>query len=566
MSLSYAAGTSEHPLLGLTVGAALENRAGADPDGLALVSRHQGARLTWSGLRERARLVARGLLAAGIQKGDRVGIWSPTCSEWTELQLGSALVGAVLVNINPSYRAHELQYALGKVGVRLLVSAPGFRDADYLDMLASVRPACPALEEVIALDGAGGSRPAGPGGAAGSVSAAERTWADLVEAGGSADLHAALELRMAELDADDPVNIQFTSGTTGQPKGATLTHHNIVNNAAVIAGVLGYTGADRVCIPVPLYHCFGMGIGNLGCLLSGATMVYPAEAFDPEATLAAISEERCTSIYGVPTMFIGIFGHAGFSGFDLTSLRTGVMAGAPCPIELMRRVVTEMHAEEITICYGMTETSPVSTMTRRDDDLARRTSTVGRPLPHTEVKVTDPDTGAIVPTGTPGELCSRGYLVMPGYWEDDAATSRSIRRGWMHTGDLAVMDEDGYLNIVGRLTDMVIRGGENIYPREIEEVLFEHPAVASVQVVGVPDARLGEELAAFVVLRPGTSASEDDIRSFCRERLARFKVPRHVCFVDDFPMTVTGKVQKFKLRDQAIEQLGLEEAVAIQTA
>ncbi|HVA43625.1 MAG TPA: AMP-binding protein [Acidimicrobiales bacterium] len=562
MTESYASGVSEHPLLGVTLGAALSERAADQPDDLALISRHQGIRLTWHQLDEQARSVARGLMAAGIEPGDRVGIWSPSAAQWTLLQFGSAMAGAILVNINPSYRAAELQYALAKVGVRLLVTAAGFRDADYLGMIAEVRPDCPHLEMVVCLDPQVGAK-------------ADATWDDLVRTGWAPDgvrsgtpeaWDAELDVRMEVIDPDDPVNIQFTSGTTGQPKGATLSHHNIVNNADVIAGVLGYGPGDKVCIPVPLYHCFGMGIGNLGCLLSGSTIVYPADSFDPGATLEAISEEGCTSIYGVPTMFIAMLEHPDFGSFDLASLRTGVMAGAPCPIELMRRVVAEMHAEEMTICYGMTETSPVSTMTRRDDDLIRRTSSVGRPLPHTEIKLVDPETGRIVPRGQPGELCSRGYLVMSGYWDDADATRRSVRHGWMHTGDLAVMDEDGYLNIVGRLTDMVIRGGENIYPREVEEVLFEHPGVASVQVVGVPDARMGEELAAFVVVRAGASVDEDEIRQFCRARLARFKVPRHVCFTDEFPMTVTGKVQKFRLRDQAIERLGLQAAAGIETA
>lgn len=549
--ISYASGTSERPLAGLTIGQALRRRAAADPDGLALVSRHQGVRLTWSELLGRAELVGRALLGAGIQPGDRVGIWSATRAEWTELQLGSALAGAILVNINPSYRASELEYALNKVGIRLLVTAESFRDADYLAMLSAVRPRSPSIERLVTL----GPRAEGP---------AELTWDELL--GAPAVSTERLWEREAGLDPDDAVNIQFTSGTTGAPKGATLTHHNIVNNADIIAGVLGYTSADRVCIPVPLYHCFGMGIGNLGCLMSGAAMVYPAEAFEAGATLATIAEERCSSIYGVPTMFISMLEHPGFASFDLSSLRTGVMAGAPCPIELMRRVISEMHAEQITIAYGMTETSPVSTMTRRDDDLERRTTTVGRALPHTEVKIVDPETGLPVPVGSTSELCSRGYLVTPGYWEDEEATRQAVRRGWMHTGDLAVMDERGYFNIVGRLTDMVIRGGENIYPREVEEVLFQHPAVASVQVVGVPDERLGEELAAFVVLKSGTGAEPEELRRFCRERLARFKVPRHICFIEEFPMTVTGKIQKFRLREEAIERLNLHAAAAIRTA
>ncbi|MBV9040574.1 MAG: AMP-binding protein, partial [Acidimicrobiia bacterium] len=435
--------------------------------------------------------------------------------------------------------------ALGQSGVRVLVTAQSFKASNYVEMIESVRADLPALERVIVLG---------------------RDWKALIDAGDAVDWDV-LAAREATLDTDEPINIQYTSGTTGNPKGATLTHHGILNNARSIAEVLGYSEADRVCIPVPLYHCFGMGIGNLGCVASGATMVYPAESFEPDATLDAIAEDRCTSIYGVPTMFIAMLESPRFPTLDMTSLRTGIMAGAPCPVEVMKRVVNEMHAEEITIAYGMTETSPASTMTRRTDDLDRRTSTVGTALPHVEVKIVDPLTGATVQTREPGELCSRGYLVMPGYWENPEATAEAIdNAGWMHTGDLAVMDEEGYINIVGRSKDLVIRGGENIYPREIEEVLFQHKAVAAVQVIGVPDARMGEELMAWITFREGDAASDDDLRTFCRERLAHFKVPRYWKAVDEFPMTVTGKVQKFKMREVAIAELGLEDAAGIQTA
>jgi len=551
---SYASGSSERPLSGETLGDCLAATARRFPDGLALVSRAQGVRLTWRELDEQADALALGLLRIGVEKGDRVGIWSPTCLEWTVLQFGAARVGAILVNVNPAYRPAELSYALRQSGVRVLVTAPRFKTSDYLAMVAEVRSELPDLERVVVI---GSDRAAG---------AEDLLFDELTRAGREVDADRLAE-RSASLDPDDPINIQYTSGTTGNPKGATLTHHNILNNARSIAEVLGYTDADRVCIPVPLYHCFGMGIGTLGCVASGATMVYPAESFAPEPTLDAIAEERCTSIYGVPTMFIAMLESPQFGGLDLSSLRTGIMAGAPCPIEVMKRVVSEMHADEMTIAYGMTETSPVSTMTRRTDDLDRRTSTVGTVLPQVEVKIVDPATGATVPMGTPGELCSRGYLVMAGYWEDAGATAAAVDvGGWMHTGDLAVMDADGYVNIVGRLKDMVIRGGENIYPREIEEVLFRHPAVAATQIIGVPDPRMGEELMAWVTFREDATASEDELRDFCREHLAHFKVPRYWKITSEFPMTVTGKVQKFKMRETAIAELGLAHAAAIETA
>ena len=548
MELSYVSGISDAPLSGETIGRLLRRRVEASGDRLALVSRHQGLRLTWSELADRATAVARGLIALGVEPGDRVGIWSPARSEWTELQLGSAMVGAVLVNINPAYLSGELSYALSKVGVRVLAAVAGFRDADYFAMVKDVRGACPSLERVIAIGT--------DGPVVGGVDS-DMTWRELLDAGEGVDV-GEVEAREERCDCDDPINIQFTSGTTGRPKGATLTHHNVVNNGAIIGRQLRYTEDDAVCIPVPLYHCFGMGIGNLGCMASGATIVYPAEAFDPLATLEALAEERCTSIYGVPTMFIAMLGHPRFGEFDLSALRTGIMAGAPCPIEIMKRVVDEMHASAMTIAYGMTETAPASTLTRIDDPLEVRVSTVGSALPHTEIKIADAGNGEVVARGETGEICARGYLVMSGYWGDTDATDAAVVDGWMHTGDLGTMDADGNVSVVGRLTDMVIRGGENIYPREIEELLFTHPGVASAQVVGIPDERFGEELAAFLIAAPGHEVDAEEIRDFCRQRLARFKVPRHVFTVEEFPMTVTGKIQKFVLRRQAVTALDLE--------
>ncbi len=551
-TLAYTAGTVDGTILDVTVGGALRDAAATYGDAEALVSRHQNIRMSWNELDAAADAVAKGLLAVGIERGDRVGIWAPTCAEWTVLQFASARVGAILVNVNPAYRPNELLYALNKVAVRIVVTARQFKTSDYHAMLKQVRAEVPTLVRVIAL---GVEKTDGPD---------DLLWSELI-AGGREVTNEALAEREASVDTHDPINIQFTSGTTGNPKGATLTHHNVVNNGASIAGVLGYTTADRVCIPVPLYHCFGMGIGNLGCVRTGATMVYPGESFDPVATLNTIVDEGITSIYGVPTMFIAMLEAPEFAALHITTLRTGLMGGAPCPVEVMKRVIDEMHAPEVSIAYGMTETSPVSCVTRRDDDLSTRCSTVGTALPNVELKVIDPDTGETVAVGERGELCSKGYLVMPGYWEDDDATEASIDAdGWMHTGDLAIMDERGYCNIVGRAKDMLIRGGENIYPREIEEVLFQHPAIAGAQVFGVPDKKMGEEVAAWISLREGAEApSEDELRSFCRERLAHFKVPRYWKVVSEFPMTVTGKVQKFRMRDLAVEELGLQDAASI---
>ena len=551
---SYSSGPSSFALRGETIGECLSATAQAMPDALALVSRHQGVRLSWAELEAAVRGTSKAFLALDVAKGDRIGIWSPSRVEWILTQLAAAQVGAILVNVNPAYRPAELAYALRQSGARFLVTAPRFRASEYLAMLAEVRSQVDDLEKVVVLDDEDTGVPGDLG------------WsAFLSGSAGVAD--SALTERAGTLEAEDAINIQYTSGTTGNPKGATLSHHNILNNGACVADVLGYSAADRICVPVPMYHCFGSVGGTMASLTSGAAMVLPAEAFEPNATLEAIAEERCTSVYGVPTMFIAMLESPRFSEFDLSSLRTGIMAGAPCPVEVMKRVVNEMHAEEITIAYGMTETSPVSTMTRRSDDLDRRTSTVGTVFPHVEMKVVDPETGVTVPVGTPGEVCSRGYLVMKGYWQDPEATRAAVdENGWMHTGDLGVMDSEGYVNIVGRSKDMLIRGGENIYPREIEEVLFTHPAVAAVQVIGVPDPRMGEEVMAWITPKEGASVTEEDLSRFCRERLARFKVPRYWKFASEFPMTVTGKVQKFKMRETAIEELGLADAAAIRTA
>ena len=544
MSRAQAHGTGTWVLGSETIGENLASTTLAHPDNEVLVSRHQGVRFTYGQFAEEVERAARALLDLEVEKGDRVGIWAPTCAEWTILQYATARVGAILVNVNPAYRANELAYALGLAGVSTVVAATGFRGADYLDMLASIRGDLRLLERVIVIgDDTGGGR-------------ADLRWTDLSEPRTGLDR---LVQRERELDPGDPINIQFTSGTTGNPKGATLTHHNILNNARGMANVLGYTAADRVCVPVPLYHCFGMVAGNLCSTISGATAVYPAEAFDPLSCLEAVAEERCTSLYGVPTMFMAQLDHPRFPEFDLGSLRTGIVGGAPCPVEVLKRVVSDMNLADIASAYGMTETSPSSFMTRDDDNLDRRVYTVGTVLPHVEGRIVDPATGLTAERGAVGEVCVRGYLVMRGYWDDSAATAAAIDEGgWMHTGDLGVMDETGYLSIVGRIKEMVIRGGENIYPREIEEVLYQHPAVAGAQVFGIPDERMGEELMAWIVLREGVTADPEELQAFCRERLARFKVPRQLKLVDAFPMTVTGKMQKFRMRELAIEELGLQ--------
>lgn len=542
---SYVSGPSSQPLLGETIGENLRRTVQRFPDRDALVVVHQRHRATYRQLWEETSKVARGLLVRGVKKGERVGIWAPNRFEWVELQYATARMGAILVNVNPAYRVHELEYALKRGGVSTLVLARSFRQADYVEMVREVRLRCPELKRTIVIDD---------------------EWTDLK--------HDAIRLSEETLhdlertlQFDEPVNIQYTSGTTGFPKGATLSHHNLLNNGYFIGEILRYTEHDRVCIPVPLYHCFGMVIGNLACTSHGAAMVFPAESFDAEAALAAVEQERCTSLYGVPTMFIAELEHPEFRRFDLASLRTGVMAGSPCPTEVMKKVQKDMHMPEVTICYGMTETSPVSTQSKVDDPLEKRVGTVGHVHPHVEIKIVDPTMGRVVPRGTPGELCTRGYSVMLGYWDDAHATREAIDDGrWMHTGDLATMDRHGYLKIVGRIKDMVLRGGENIFPREVEEFLYTMPGISDVQVIGVPDERYGEELMAWVKLRPGAALTGEQIRDYCKGQIATYKIPKYYKFVDAFPMTVTGKVQKYKMRETAIQELGLEKAAAIETA
>jgi fatty-acyl-CoA synthase len=543
---SYTHGASAQPLLGETIGNNLRRIAGQYPGSDALVDVPTGRRWTYAELDADTDSVASGLLALGVEKGDRVGIWAPNCAEWVLLQYATAKIGAILVNINPAYRSHELGYVLRQAGITLLVSAESFKTSNYRAMIDDVLGGLPELEQVIYLGTPG--------------------WHELLAAGAAAD-GAALAGRSATLAFDDPINIQYTSGTTGFPKGATLSHHNILNNGFFIGEGCRYTEDDRVCIPVPFYHCFGMVLGNLACTTHGACIVIPAPGFDPALTLAAVQEQHCTSLYGVPTMFIAELALPDFASYDLSSLRTGIMAGSPCPVEVMKRVVSEMHMAEVTICYGMTETSPVSTQTTADDDMERRVATVGRVHPHVEIKVTDPETGLVLPRGSPSELCTRGYSVMLGYWNEPDKTAEAIDAGrWMHTGDLAVMDDAGYLNIVGRIKDMVIRGGENIYPREIEEFLYTHPDIEDVQIIGVPDQRYGEELCAWVRLRPGSTLTAEQVREFCTGKIAHYKIPRYVRVTDEFPMTVTGKVQKFRMRETSVSELGLKTASQIRTA
>ncbi len=539
---SAAAGTVEVPLLDDTIGGMLDRIAADQPEAEALVEVQTGRRWTYAELRGSAEDVALGLLAAGVGRGDRVGIWAPNVAEWTLVQFGSAKIGAILVNINPAYRSHELEYVLRQAGISLLVSAPSFKTSDYAAMIEQVRPNCPELQQVVLI-----GRP---------------EWDELLAAGSTGD-RVELARLQNELTPDDPINIQYTSGTTGFPKGATLSHRNIVNNGYFVGRLCGYTPDDRVCIPVPFYHCFGMVMGNLGAVTNGATMVIPAPGFDPAATLQAVATERCTSLYGVPTMFIAELNAPDFQNYDLTSLRTGIMAGSPCPVEVMKQVVDRMGMTEVTICYGMTETSPVSTQTRADDSLDRRVSTVGRVHPHVEVKVIDPASGTTMPRGEPGELCTRGYSVMIGYWNDPEKTAEAIDADrWMHTGDLAVMDDEGYLSITGRIKDMVIRGGENVYPREIEEFLYTHPDVLDAQVVGVPDERYGEELCAWITLREGAQPlTAEAVRAFSSGKLAHYKIPRYVMIVDEFPMTITGKIRKVDMRARSIDYLQLNDTV-----
>ncbi len=546
MTDSYARGDTSAALLDETIGTNLDRVVARFGDRDALISCAQERRYSYAELGVAVDQLARALMAAGLAGGDRIGIWSPSCVEWTLVQYATAKVGAILVNVNPAYRTSELQYVLRQSGCRMLVAAPAFKTSDYRAMITEVRPSLPALERVIFQD--------------------SPDWDELLADADEVSAEA-LQARSAALAPDDPINIQYTSGTTGFPKGATLTHRNILNNGYFVGEGCRYTEQDRICIPVPFYHCFGMVMGNLGATTHGAAMVIPAPAFEPEATLRACAQERCTALYGVPTMFIAQLDHPRFTDYDLSSLRTGIMAGSPCPVEVMKRVMDQMHMSEVGICYGMTETSPVSTQTASDDPVEKRVGSVGRVHPHVEVKVIDPEGGAVVERGDPGELCTRGYSVMAGYWNDPERTAEAIDAdGWMHTGDLATMDDEGYVNIVGRSKDMVIRGGENVYPREVEEFLYSHPSIADVQVIGVPDPTYGEELMAWIIPRAGASLDADAIREFCQGRIARYKIPRYVMTVDAFPMTVTGKVQKFKMRAQAIEELGLADSAAVRTA
>jgi len=556
-STSYVSGISDTPLKGQTIGDCFDDTVARFAERDALISRHQELRYSWKTLQDAVNEAARALLALGVDKGDRVAIWAPNCAEWTITQFATAKIGAILVNINPSYRSHELDYALKQSGTSTLILQGAFKASDYVATLAELAPELrdggpgtfssarlPDLKRVVCLD-------------ANRALTGMFSWqsmlahADEVSPGHLADVQASLQF-------DDPINIQYTSGTTGAPKGATLSHHNILNNGFFVARTMNLSEADRMVIPVPLYHCFGMVMGNLGCVTHGATMIYPGDGFEPEATLQAVSDEKATTLYGVPTMFIAELEHPEFESFDLSSLRTGIMAGSICPIEVMRKVIERMHMQEVTICYGMTETSPVSTQTQTDAPLEKRVTTVGTIHPHLEVKLVSPDTGAVVARGETGELCTRGYSVMLGYWDNPQATGKAIdAAGWMHTGDLATMDEAGYVTIVGRIKDMIIRGGENIYPREIEDFLYTHPAISDVQVIGVPDDKYGEEVMAWVKLSDGEALSEEALKGFCQGQIAHYKVPRYVKFVDDFPMTVTGKVQKFKMREEATHELGL---------
>jgi fatty-acyl-CoA synthase len=543
--ISYDHGVSDKKLLGETIGAFFDRAVETWRDREALVVRQQNVRWSWGELGRRVDDLAAGLLSLGLERGDRVGIWAPNRSEWTLAQFATAKAGLILVNVNPAYRRSELEYAMNKVECKALILAPALKTSNYLEITDDLVKAkkLPHLKHIVRLG-------------------AEKTpgmlnFDDVATAGGNAEKMKLADLG-PKLQFDDAINIQFTSGTTGHPKGATLSHHNILNNGYFVAEGLRLTPADRLCIPVPLYHCFGMVMGNLGCLTHGATMVYPAEAFDPLATLQAVAEERCTALYGVPTMFIAQLDHPEFARFDLKSLRTGIMAGSPCPIEVMKKVQSQMNMGEVTIAYGMTETSPVSTQCATDDPVERRVSTVGQVLPHIEIKIVDPE-GKAVPRGATGEFCTRGYSVMKGYWNDADKTRDAIdEAGWMRTGDLATMDEQGYVNIVGRLKDMVIRGGENVYPREIEEFLYSHPKIQDVQVIGVPDARYGEEICAWIKLKAGQTATAEEIRAFCKGQIAHYKIPRYIEFVPEFPMTITGKIQKFVMREQTIEKLGLK--------
>ncbi|MGB0384213.1 MAG: AMP-binding protein [Ardenticatenaceae bacterium] len=563
LKMSYVCGVSEKPLIGQTIGDYFDQTVANFPDNEALVVRHQDVRWSYRQLQEQVDQCARGLMALGLKPGDRIGMWSPNYAEWVVMQFATAKAGTILVNINPSYRVHELEYALNQSGCVALVTANQFKSSNYTGMLYQLAPELhdceagqleaaklPHLRSIIRL----GDEP----------TAGMYRWNDLMALGDqvSADELAAVQ---ATLQFDDPINIQYTSGTTGYPKGATLSHHNILNNGYLVGDVMRFSDKDRLIIPVPMYHCFGMVLGTLACVAYGATMMFPGDAFDPAAVLAMVEEEKATALHGVPTMFIAELEHPDFDKFDLSSLRTGLMAGSPCPIEVMKQVNTKMNMHEVEIAYGMTETSPVSFQTRADAPLQKRVTTVGQIMPHTEVKIIDAN-GRVVPIGETGELCTRGYCVMLGYWNDEEKTRGAIDAGrWMHTGDLATMDEEGYVNIVGRIKDMVIRGGENIYPREIEEFLYSHPKISDVQVIGLPDKKYGEELMAWVKLRDGESATGEELREYCRDKIAYFKVPRYWKFVDSYPMTVTGKIRKIAMRKTSIAELGLEKAL-VETA
>ncbi|MDP9898251.1 AMP-binding protein [Variovorax ginsengisoli] len=544
---SYAQGATDIPLIEQTLGAFFDDMVGKQPDHEALVSRHEGQRFTYRELQAAANRLASALLNTGLQPGDRVGIWSHNNAPWILMQIATAKVGLVLVNINPAYRTSEVEYALNKVGCKLLVTMAQFKTSDYLVMLRELgSKRLPLLQRTVWIDKAGDADQPGM-----------QRFSELLASGDPQDARVAAV--GATLEATDPINIQFTSGTTGFPKGATLTHRNILNNGFFVGECMRLSPADRLCIPVPMYHCFGMVLGVLACLTHGSTIVFPNDGFDALSVLETVQAEQCTALHGVPTMFIAELDHPRFAEFDLSTLRTGIMAGTACPIEVMKRVVDRMHLGEITIAYGMTETSPVSCQSAADTPLDKRVATVGKVQPHLEVKIVDPETGATVPRGQSGELCTRGYSVMHGYWDDEPRTREAIdAEHWMHTGDLATMDDEGYVNIVGRIKDLVIRGGENIYPREIEEFLYRHPKVQDVQVVGLPDRKYGEELCAWIIVKPGQTATEDEVRDFCKGQIAHYKVPKYIQFVTAFPMTVTGKIQKFKIRDEMAARLGLQ--------
>ena len=542
MALAIDSGATDIPLIEQTIGDNLNETVARFGDNDALVVDHQGIRQSWTEFNTSVDAVAKGLMAYGIEKGDRVGMWSPNYAEWIYVQFATAKIGAIQVNINPAYRTSELEYAMNQSGCKMLVTRTEYLTSAYQDMVEQVRPNCADLEHVVYFD--------------------TSEWADLVAAGQSVS-DQDLSARMALLDPNDAINIQYTSGTTGFPKGATLSHRAILNDAKFVGMMCDYDETDRVAIPVPFYHCFGMVMGNLSCAVFGAAMIIPCPTFDPAAVLRVVEAERCTSLYGVPTMFIAELGHPDLESRDLTSLRTGIMAGSPCPIEVMRQVIQDMNMSEVTIAYGQTETSPVSTQTRTTDSVEVRVTTVGQVLPHVEAKIVDPDTGETVERGCEGEYCTRGFHVMNGYWEDPEKTADAIDAdGWMHSGDLAVMDDHGYVNIVGRIKDMIIRGGENVYPREIEEFLYTHPAIADAQVIGVPSAKYGEEIMAWVQLGEGMSATDDEIKDFCRGKIAHFKIPRYISFVNDFPMTVTGKIRKAEMREKSIADLGLQSEIA----